>query len=116
MHEYSIVQGILDAVIPSAQQANANRVLAVRLRIGDMTEVVTESLMFLWDIACEERGELVEGAELVVEEVKPRSACVVCGTEFEHDRLHVRCPKCGSAQTLLLQGRELEITAIDVDV
>ncbi len=116
MHEYSIVQGVLDAVVPSARQAGADRVLTVRLRVGDMTEVVRESLDFMWDLCCEERGALVDGARLEVETVMPRSACLACGEEFEHDRFHLRCPACGSASTVLLSGRELEIASIDVNI
>lgn len=116
MHEYSIVQGVLDAVVPSAEAAGATKVLSVRLRVGDMTEVVEDSLLFMWDICCEERGALLDGAQLEVERVTPRSACLDCAAEFDHDRLHLRCPACGSASTLLLRGRELEIASIDVDV
>lgn len=116
MHEYSIVQGVLDAVIPAAREAGARRITAVRLKVGDMTEVVQESLDFMWDLCCEERGAFVEGAALEVERVLPRSACIACGEEFEHDRLHLRCPACGSASTMLLSGRELEIASMDVDL
>lgn len=116
MHEYSIVQGVLDAVVPAARQAGARRVTKVRLRVGDMTEVVQESLDFMWDLCCEERGPLTEGAVLEVETVMPRSACLVCGQEFEHDRFHLHCPSCGSASTMLLSGRELEIASMDVDI
>lgn len=116
MHEYSIVQGVLDAVIPAAREAGATKVLKVRLRVGDMTEVVQESLDFMWDICCEERGEFVEGCALEVEYVYPHSACLTCGHEFEHDRFHLACPKCQSSSTMLLSGRELEIANMDVEI
>jgi hydrogenase nickel incorporation protein HypA/HybF len=116
VHEYSIVQGVLDAVIPAAREAGALRILGVRLRVGDMTEVVRDSLDFMWEISCEERGTFVEGAALEVDTVLPRSACLACGHEFEHDRFHLRCPECDSASTMLLSGRELEIASMDVDL
>ncbi len=50
MHEYSIVEGVLDSVIPAAEKAGADRIVCVRLRVGDMTEVVQESLDFMWGI------------------------------------------------------------------
>ena len=97
MHEYSIVEGVLDSVIPAAEKAGADRIVCVRLRVGDMTEVVQESLDFMWGICCEQRGPMVEGCRLEVEYVYPRSACLKCGHEFEHDRFHLKCPECGSA-------------------
>lgn len=115
MHEYSIVAGVMDTILPLARKAGATRISCVRLRIGVMTEVVQESLDFMWDIVCDERGDITRGAKLEVEYVQPRSACMVCGEEFDHDQLHVRCPKCGSASTLLLRGRELDIVSFDVD-
>lgn len=116
MHEYSIVQGVLDAVEPAALKAGARRVTKVRLRVGDMTEVVRDSLDFMWELCCEERGPVFEGTQLEVETVMPRSACLKCGAEFEHDRFHLHCPACDSASTMLLSGRELEIASMDVDI
>ena len=116
MHEYSIVEGVLDSVIPAAEKAGADKLVCVRLRVGDMTEVVQESLDFMWGICCEQRGPMVEGCRLEVEYVYPRSACLKCGHEFEHDRFHLNCPECGSASTMLLSGRELEIASMDVDI
>lgn len=116
MHEYSIVEGVLDSVIPAAEKAGADRIVCVHLRVGDMTEVVQESLDFMWGICCEQRGPMVEGCRLEVEYVYPRSACLKCGHEFEHDRFHLKCPECGSASTMLLSGRELEIASMDVDI
>ena len=116
MLEYSIVEGVLDSVIPAAEKAGADRIVCVRLRVGDMTEVVQESLDFMWGICCEQRGPMVEGCRLEVEYVYPRSACLKCGHEFEHDRFHLKCPECGSASTMLLSGRELEIASMDVDI
>ena len=116
MHEYSIVEGVLDSVIPAAEKAGADRIVCVRLRVGDMTEVVQESLDFMWGICCEQRGPMVEGCRLEVEYVYTRSACLKCGHEFEHDRFHLKCPECGSASTMLLSGRELEIASMDVDI
>ena len=116
MHEYSIVEGVLDSVIRAAEKAGADKLVCVRLRVGDMTEVVQESLDFMWGICCEQRGPMVEGCRLEVEYVYPRSACLKCGHEFEHDRFHLKCPECGSASTMLLSGRELEIASMDVDI
>lgn len=115
MHEYSIAAGVMDTVIPLAEKAGATRIACVRLKVGVMTEVVQESLDFMWDLLCEERGPITEGTKLEVHYVEPRSACLACGEEFDHDRLHMRCPKCNSASTLLLRGRELEIESFDID-
>ena len=110
----SIIAGVIDAVVPSAERAGATRVLAITLRIGDMTEVVDEALEFAFEALTE--GTLCEGAQLVVNKVHPRSLCFECGSEFNHDRFHRACPHCGSYETRLVAGKELEIESIEVDL
>lgn len=101
-------------VSQSAEQAHAGKVVSVKLKIGEMSEVVEESLQFAYGILSE--GTLMEDSRLEVEVVPPRSRCLDCACEFEHDRYHLRCPQCDSRDTVLLQGRELEITSIEIDV
>lgn len=114
MHEIGIVNGILKTVIDTAREAGASRVVSVKLRIGDMCEVVPESLDFAWEVFRED-DPLTGESELEVEDVHPRSRCLACGDEFDHDRFHLRCPACGSLQTRLLQGRELDIVSMEVE-
>lgn len=114
MHEMGIISGVLDATIASAQDAGAERVTAVTLRVGEMTEAIEDALQFAFEALSE--GTMCEGAELVVEMVSPKSLCFECAHEFEHDRFHRACPACGSYETVLLSGRELEIASIEVDL
>lgn len=113
MHEMGIVTGVLEAVTASAQEAGAERVTRITLRIGDMTEVIDEALEFAFEALTE--GTMCEGSELEVVKVAPRSVCFECGEEFDHDRFHRICPKCGSYETQLLRGRELAIDSIEVE-
>lgn len=114
MHEFGIIEGVMRVVSQSAEQAQAEKVISVKLKVGEMTEVVEESLQFAYGILSE--GTLMEGSTLEVEVVSPRSRCLDCACEFDHDRYHLRCPACDSRDTVLLQGRELEIASIEIDV
>ena len=114
MHEMGIISGVLDAVNSSAADAGATRVLAVNLRVGRMTEAIPDALQFAFEALSE--GTLSQGAELILEMVEPSSFCLECGEEFSHDRFHRICPHCGSYETTLLTGRELEIASIEVDI
>lgn len=114
MHEMGIISGVLDAVNTSAADAGANRVLSVNLRIGVMTEAIADALEFAFEALSE--GTISEGAALAIEWVSPRSLCLECSSEFDHDRFHRQCPECGSYETTLLAGRELEIVSIEVDL
>ena len=114
MHELGIMTGVMEAVEKSAVQAGATKVLNVTLSIGEMTAAIEDSLRFAFEVLTE--GTMSEGAELEINMVKPRSLCLDCGAEYEHDRFHMVCPECGGYNTKLLAGRELQIDSIEVDL
>lgn len=114
MHELSLMSAILESVEEAARDAGAVKVTAVSLVIGDMTEVVDETLRFAFDVLTEDT--VCDGAELRVRYVSPSSRCLDCGAEFSHDRYHLKCPECGSIATELLTGREMTIENIEVEL
>lgn len=114
MHELGLMMSVIENVEESARDAGACSVLGIHLVIGEMTEVVRESLEFAFEVLSE--GTLSEGADLVVEEVGCASHCNACGMDFEHDRFHLICPECGSYDTTITSGRDLYIKSIEVDL
>ena len=117
MHELGIMTGVMDAVTTSAQQAGATRVLKVSLSVGEMTEAIEDALRFAFEALSEQQEyALCAGAELDIAMVRPRSRCLECGAEYEHDRFHMLCPTCNSFATELIAGRELQIDSIEVDL
>lgn len=114
MHELGIMTGVMDAVTKTAKDAGALKVLKVTLSVGVMTEAIEDALRFAFEAITE--GTMCEGAELVINMVQPRSHCLECGVEYEHDRFHMLCPECGSLATELIAGRELQIDSIEVDL
>ena len=117
MHELGIMTGVMDAVTTSAQQAGATRVLKVSLSVGEMTEAIEDALRFAFEALSEQQEyALCAGAELDIAMVRPRSRCLECGAEYDHDRFHMLCPECGSFATELVAGRELQIDSIEVDI
>lgn len=113
MHEFGLTQAVVETSIASAREAGASRVTAIRLTVGELTQVVDEAMAFAFDVLA--KGTMCEGAELAIDFVAPRSRCLDCGAEFAHDALHRRCPACDSPFTQVLVGRELEIASIEVE-
>lgn len=112
MHELGLMTGIMDAVLKTAENAGADKVTEIKLTVGEMTEVVEEAMVFAFEALSE--GTMCEGAKLDLTIVHPRSRCLECGAEYDHDRFHVRCPECDSPFTELLQGREMQIDSIEI--
>ncbi|MDR1082422.1 MAG: hydrogenase maturation nickel metallochaperone HypA [Coriobacteriales bacterium] len=114
MHEFSLMQSVLNDVEASARDAGAERVTEIKLVVGEMREVVFEAMEFAFEALAPHT--LSEHAQLTMRTVKPRSRCSQCGDDFEHDRFHWSCPTCDSLATELVAGKELYIDTIEVDL
>lgn len=114
MHELGIMTGVMSSVEDAAKNAGATRVLRITLSVGEMTEAVEDALRFAFEALSE--GTMCEGAEFEINMIPPKSTCLECGETYTHDRLHMLCPFCGSAFTQLIEGKELNIDSIEVDM
>ena len=114
MHELGIMTGVLQAVEESAKQAGSEKVLKICLSVRVKTETIEDALRFAFEALSE--GTMCESAELEITMIPPVSICAECGNEYELDRFHMFCPECGSSFTQLIQGKELQIDSIEVDL
>ena len=108
MHELSIAGAVVDTALRHAED---RRVLVVTLRVGEMRQVIPDSLAFYFEIVA--RDTLVEGARLEQIVVPARMRCGECAGEWEPE-LMFRCPECGGAGEVLA-GDELEVDSIEVE-
>jgi hydrogenase nickel incorporation protein HypA/HybF len=108
MHEMSITQSVVDAIVAKLGDAT---VTSVRLEIGRLSGVVPDSVRFCFDVLC--AGTSLAGARLEIAEPSGRARCRECGDEFTLDDFILLCP-CGSADAEVLAGRELRITSVEV--
>ncbi len=115
MHELGIMTGVMEAATTSAREAGATRLLKVTLSIGEMTEAIEDALLFAFE-ALRETDPFTSDAEIDIHMIRPKSRCLECGAEFEHDRFNMFCPECDSFATELICGRELQIDSIEVDL
>ncbi len=67
MHELSIAMSIVEIASDEARRLGDARVEVVHLTLGELSGVVKDSLLFAWDLACEESP--VAGSRLEIEEV-----------------------------------------------
>jgi hydrogenase nickel incorporation protein HypA/HybF len=112
MHELSLMDSLGQRVLAVAAREGAERVLAIRLRIGSLAGVDPEALRFAAAVVF--AGTCAEGAELRVEEVAAVCWCAPCGAEFLAQEGQRECPRCGALSAKLLRGRELSLVAVDL--
>lgn len=108
MHELSITQSVVDAIV---EQMDGATVTAVCLEIGKLSGVVPDAVRFCFDMVG--AGTPVDGARLEIREPPGMACCHDCGNEFTLDDLVPLCP-CGSANVRVLSGKELKITSVEV--
>lgn len=113
MHELSIAVSLIDAASQEAEAAGAARVEALRLRLGPLSGVVPDALRFSFEVAA--AGTPLEGAVLKIEEVPVVVYCPACAAEKTLVSFYgFACPDCGDLAQEVRQGRELELTGIEV--
>ena len=113
MHEVAIMEEAVKLAVDAALSAGANRVLRLRLRIGQLSGVVPEALRFAFEIVC--RETIAAGAVLEIEAVPITCWCARCATEFTCDGYLNECPRCHELSNEVRRGRELEIASVEFE-
>lgn len=114
MHELAIAQSIAEAVAARAAEHRATRVTRVRLRIGEASGIVTDSLTACFEMLAA-LDPLLEGARLVIEATPHRARCHRCATDFSVVSYVARCPTCGEWSGDIISGTELQILDIEIE-
>ena len=112
MHELSIAMGIVEAAAEEAQNRGI-QVRAVHLRLGALSGVVKEALLFSYEVACQDTP--LQGSQVIVEDVPVIVFCALCQKErpLQSVQLFV-CPECGAPTMDVRQGKEIEVFALEV--
>jgi hydrogenase nickel incorporation protein HypA/HybF len=113
MHELSIAMSIVETAQEEAQKRGV-RVSTVHLRLGALSGVVKEALLFSYEIACQDTP--LQGSRLIVEDIPVVVFCPKCAANRTLVSVQsFTCPDCGSPTRDILQGKELEVFALEVE-
>lgn len=112
MHEYGLVQVLLERAEAEARARGATRVVRVHVAIGERAGVEPELLGRAWDTFRERT--VCEGAPLELRSVPVAWDCPRCSAPIAPGSV-LRCPSCGvparmaSGGDLILERLELEV-------
>ena len=121
MHEMALVRSVLDTVLDVCRGKPIAEVSAVRLSIGELSDVVDDYVPGLFRYLA--KGTVAENAEVVITRVPVRVRCKSCGAVFPldlrsvdpHDPSTMSCPKCGAVKNYrMVSGSEFRIESIEV--
>ena len=114
MHELSIAMSIVDLATEEAAVRGNPQVLAVHLRLGSLSGVAKEALLSCYEMACASTS--LEGSPLLIEEVPAEVFCPECRGRRQISSLQsMCCPECGKPCSEVIQGKELELVALEIE-
>lgn len=113
MHELGVAFHIADSVVRIAEENDAKRVHSVTLELGQVSTVLPDYLIDVWNWHCK-RVPILNGCQLLVEQIKAITYCDSCGKTYETVPQGKICPHCGSDKTWLQTGNEVNIKDITI--
>jgi hydrogenase nickel incorporation protein HypA/HybF len=115
MHELPVTEGILRVVLAHAEPQHVRRVLTIRLRIGELSDLEEPWIQRYFDHVS--RGTIAEGARIEIEKAPARVRCGGCGETFTVNLRKggsIRCPACSGDEVSLVSGDEYHVKSIEV--
>ena len=113
MHELAITQSMIDLIGREAKDKGFQKVLAIRLRVGEYSGLIPACIQEFFPIAA--RGSIAEGAELDIQSIPAAFRCLDCGYEGPVERKAACCPDCGSTAIRMTSGREFYVESLKVE-
>ena len=100
MHELSMAQGILNAVLDTAEANDAIVVTDMIIEIGKLAMLNPEQLKFMLGVLC--KDTIAENANIIIEDIDVEIKCHNCGFE-------------GIDRVEVLNGRDVTVKNISIE-
>ena len=113
MHELGIVFHVIDMVEKAASENQAASVASVTLELREVSGVIPHELSSCWNWAVKKTERMREAA-LVIETIPAVTFCEGCGQTYPTVPQGKTCPHCGSGETWLRQGNEIQLKEIAI--
>lgn len=113
MHELAVTESIAAICLKHAQANNAQRVLKVNIKLGELTGIVDTYVSFYWGMVT--KDTVAQDAELNFIKVPVVAYCPHCEQEFPVEEYDLTCPRCGQTDTELVSGREFTVESLEIE-
>ncbi|OQD58805.1 hydrogenase nickel incorporation protein [Methanobrevibacter arboriphilus JCM 13429 = DSM 1125] len=120
MHELSMADGILKAVISNAEQNDATEVTEVTIEIGKLALLNPEQVKFMLGVLSEDT--IAKDANFVMVEIPIEIKCKECGyigladsDDLDHYAPMVECPKCENKIIEVTNGKDCIVKNIVIE-
>ena len=114
MHEFSLIQGLLNRLDQVVKENKAKSVKAVWLKVGPLSGVEPQLLKEAFNFFSKEG--ITAGAKLHIDAPMVTLNCEKCGAKAQRDYFTLSCTECGArlpvndgSESLMLEQLELEM-------
>lgn len=128
MHEWALAEAVIFAASETAEREGLKTVTEVKIKIGELQQIEQEIFEFALS---QLKKTKLKKAKFKLERVKAELKCRVCGNEWVFGRkelgespaeaihfvpevahVYVKCPRCGSSDFEILEGRGVWLESI----
>ena len=113
MHEYSVVQALLEQIENIAKENDATQVTKIIVKIGVMSGVEVHLLEVAFNTFKEKT--ICDGAEFVMNIQPITIRCNSCNETSELEKIHYCCQKCGSTDVDVIDGEEMFLMSLEME-
>jgi hydrogenase nickel incorporation protein HypA/HybF len=128
MHEWALAEGVIQTASRIAEEQGLEEIVEVTIKIGELQQVEHEIIEFALE---QLRTPAMKKTKFTLQSVPGKLKCRVCGeewrfspSEMEEDaseaihfvpevaHVYIGCPKCGSPDFQVLEGRGVILASI----
>ncbi|KLE04196.1 hydrogenase/urease nickel incorporation protein HypA [Aliarcobacter butzleri] len=113
MHEYSIVQSLLESCEEHAKSNDAKKVTKVVVKIGILSGVEPELLKTAFDTFKEQT--VCHDAQFLINHQKIEILCQDCNTKSTLEKHEFSCPKCQSTNLTVTDGEDMYLMSLEME-
>lgn len=113
MHEFSIVNALLEMCEKNAQANNATKITKVEIKIGKLSGVEPYLLETAFDTFKEQT--ICDGAELVVNLQDLVIKCHTCNTETTLSKNEFACSTCKGTDVSVIDGEDMMLMHLEME-
>ncbi len=111
MHEIAMVEDLFRIILGVAAENKISRIDRVNIVIGQYLQVKPSLFQFAFEAAGS--GTIAEGASLNLEIRPVELICNDCSRLFFLNDLKYVCPRCGSGELEIVDGKDMYIKSIE---
>ena len=128
MHEWALAEAVISTALQLAEKEGIKEIMEVRIKVGELQQVELD----IFEYALSQlKTEKFKNTKFTIETVQAELKCRVCGHQwlFQKEQLdeevreaihflpeiahtYIKCPKCGSPDFEVVQGRGVWLESI----